>query len=98
MDRKNILLILLFAFPLLYNAQNLKQLTEFADQLSNEGNHFGASLYYKQALNIDSTDIHLLYKYAHSLKNYNNYNLSSFLSMKNLREFTILLKDSWKVF
>jgi len=73
MDRKNILLILLFAFPLLYNAQNLKQLTEFADQLSNEGNHFGASLYYKQALDIDSADIHLLYKYAHSLKNYNNY-------------------------
>jgi len=50
MDRKNILLIFLFAFPLLYNAQNLKQLTEFADQLSNESNHFGASLYYKQAL------------------------------------------------
>ncbi len=73
MDRKNILLIFLFAFPLLYNAQNLKQLTEFADQLSNEGNHFGASLYYKQALDIDSADIHLLYKYAHSLKNYNNY-------------------------
>ena len=72
MDRKYTLLILI-VIPLLFNAQNLKQLKEFADQLTNEGNHYGASLYYQKAIEVDSTDIHLLYKYAHSLKNYNNY-------------------------
>ena len=72
MDRKYTLLILI-VLPLLFNAQNLKQLKEFADQLTNEENHYGASLYYQKAIEVDSTDIHLLYKYAHSLKNYNNY-------------------------
>ena len=72
MKNKHILLFL-FIFPVMYNAQSTKQLTEFADQLTKEGNHYGASIYYKKAIELDSTDIHLLNKYAHSLKGYNNY-------------------------
>ena len=71
MKIKNILF--LFVFHMLCNGQSIKQLTEFADQLTKEGNHYGASIYYKKAIELDSTDIHIVYKYAHSLKNYNNY-------------------------
>ena len=81
-------LLVLIILPLLFNAQNLKQLKEFADQLTNEGNHYGASLYYQKAIEVDSTDIHLLYKYAHSLKNYNN----KILFLKTLgRTYKIIL-------
>lgn len=59
--------------PLCSNGQNSKQLIDYADENFKLGDYYGASLYYQKAMETDSTDIHLLYKYASSLRLYNNY-------------------------
>ncbi len=53
--------------------QSQKQLIQYADENFEKGDYYGASLYYEKALKIDSVNIHLLYKYATSLRKYNNY-------------------------
>jgi tetratricopeptide (TPR) repeat protein len=75
------LLIFIFITNLIFS-QSTKQFIKYADELNNEGNYYGASIYYKKALAIDSSDIDLTYKYAHSLKNYNNYRLAEYYFQK----------------
>lgn len=53
--------------------QSKKQYVEFADENFEEGDYYGASIYYEKALTIDSVDIDLLFKYAEALRKYNNY-------------------------
>lgn len=54
-------------------AQSLKKLIEIGDQYYDDGDYYGASLEYAKAVAIDSVDIHLLFKYAESLRQYNNH-------------------------
>jgi len=55
-------------------AQNQKQLVKVGDELIEKyGDYYGASLWYKQALDIDSTYLDIVYKYAESLRKYNDY-------------------------
>lgn len=75
------LLFFIFITNLIFS-QSTKQFIKYADQLNKDGNYYGASIYYKKALIIDSTDIDLTYKYAHSLKNYNNYELAEYYFQK----------------
>ncbi len=55
------------------SAQSQKQLIKVGDQLYSQGDYYGASKWYKDALEYDSTYVDLLYKYAESLRLYNDY-------------------------
>lgn len=71
-----ILFIFLFSFASI--AQTYKQLVKFADENYNAGDYYGASIYYRKAMDIDSLDIHLLWKYAECLRLYNEYGLAEY--------------------
>lgn len=55
------------------DGQTYKQLVKFADKNYEAGDFYSASLYYRKALDIDSMDIHIVWKYAECLRNYNDY-------------------------
>lgn len=55
------------------NAQSQSQLIKVGDQLFGEKDYYAASLWYKQALDVDSTLVELKFKYAESLRMYNDY-------------------------
>jgi hypothetical protein len=60
------------------SAQSYKQLIDYADINAEAGDYYGASIYYKQAMEIDSSKIDLLYKYAEALRKYNNYTKAAY--------------------
>jgi hypothetical protein len=85
----NIIFNYIFAFTLVgllsvqsVYSQTYKQLIEFADKNYAAGDYYGASLYYRQAMDIDSLDVHLIWKYAESLRQYNEYQLAEFYYKK----------------
>ena len=82
MNRFIITILSLFIICISVSAQNNKQQIKYADKLVKQNNYYGASIYYKKAMDIDSSDIHLIYKLATSLKNYNNYTLAQFYFAK----------------
>ena len=56
------------------SAQNQKQLVKTGDKLIAEyGDFYGASIWYKQALDLDSTYLDIAFKYAEALRGYNDY-------------------------
>lgn len=57
-------------------AQTQKQFTKIGDQLSKEGDYYGASLWYKKAMDIDSNYLEVVFKYSESLRKYNDYALA----------------------
>ncbi len=63
-------------------SQTQKQLMNYAELNEKAGDYYGASIYYKQALLLDSSNIDLLYKYATSLRLYNNYPLARYYYQK----------------
>ncbi|HET6243129.1 MAG: DUF1573 domain-containing protein [Bacteroidetes bacterium] len=65
------LLFLLMVFSAF--GQSQKKLIKYADKAFLEGDFYGASIYYKQAMDNDSSQIQLLYKYASSLRMLNEY-------------------------
>ncbi len=54
-------------------AQTQKQLIKVADTYFNDRDYYGASLYYHRAMKLDSSSVDLLFKYAESLRLYNEY-------------------------
>lgn len=70
---RNLFVLALVAFAGSAFAQSPKQLMAWADESFADGDYYGASLYYEQAMGMDSTNIELLWKYAESLRLYNNY-------------------------
>ncbi|MBL4594185.1 MAG: hypothetical protein JKX68_10275, partial [Flavobacteriales bacterium] len=68
------LLICNILFSINSSAQSQKQLVKNGDKLIEEYNdHYGASLWYKKALDIDSTYLDIVFKYAEALRGYNDY-------------------------
>lgn len=63
-------------------AQTKKQYMQFADENYEEGDYYGASIYYAKAMEIDSIDIHLIFKYAEALRKYNNYEKAEYYYQK----------------
>lgn len=55
------------------SAQSQKQLIKVGDQLFLEGDFYGASKWYRDAMDIDSAYLDVVYKYAESLRLYNDY-------------------------
>ncbi len=78
-------------------AQSQKQLIKWADENAKLGDYYGASIYYKKAMEMDSADIHLLYKYATSLRKYNNYDGASYYYTKitDKDKGGRIYKDAW---
>lgn len=62
--------------------QSIKKHVEIGDQYFEEGDYYGASLEYAKAVEIDSIDIHLLFKYAESLRMYNNHTKAAYYYQK----------------
>ena len=54
-------------------SQGPKQWEKIGDKSFADGDYFGASLYYKNALKFDSTNLKLTYKYGESLRSYHEY-------------------------
>ena len=73
MKKLPIYILLLWLTPFSIYSQSTKQQIKYANKLVKQGNHYGASIYYQKALALDSSNIDLIYSYANSLKNYNNY-------------------------
>lgn len=69
-----IIVLLFLSFSL--QAQTKKQWMNYGDKSFTERDYYGASLYYKEALKKDTADINLVYKYAESLRSYNEYYLA----------------------
>lgn len=74
---KYFILAILFLFSLGISiptfSQTYKQLINFADENYKAGDYYGASIYYRKALDMDSIDVHVIWKYAESLRQYNEY-------------------------
>jgi tetratricopeptide (TPR) repeat protein len=66
-------LICLLLYGVYGLGQSQKQLINYADESFKLGDYYGAAVYYERAMQVDSLDIHLLYKYATALRKYNNY-------------------------
>ncbi len=72
------LLLFFLLTGLLSEAQTYRQLVKFADENYTKGDYFGASVYYRKALDIDSLDIQVLWKYTECLRLYNEYELAEY--------------------
>ena len=55
------------------HAQNSKKLIKHGDQAISEGDFYGAVLYFRKAMEIDSSNLGVNYKYADALRLYNDY-------------------------
>lgn len=55
------------------SAQTPRQWMKVGDQAIEAGDHYGAAFYYKRALDADSTELGVYYKYAEALRGYNDY-------------------------
>lgn len=75
--------IKLFCFTNLFFAclvgfnQNTQQILDFGDKLFDQGDYFGSINIYKKAIDVDSSDAEVLYKYALNLKMLNNHKKAS---------------------
>lgn len=70
----NLFFSILFIFTIsLANAQNSKKLIKHGDQAIAEGDYYGAVLYFRKAMEIDSSNLGINYKYADALRLYNDY-------------------------
>lgn len=54
-------------------AQTQKQLIKVADTYFADRDYYGAAIYYRRAMLLDSNNVDLIYKYAEALRNYNEY-------------------------
>lgn len=54
-------------------AQNSKKLIKHGEQAIAEGDYYGAVLYFRKAMEIDSSNLGVNYKYAEALRLYNDY-------------------------
>jgi tetratricopeptide (TPR) repeat protein len=77
-----VIFVLLVVCSLNSFSQNKKQYLEFADENFADGDYYGASIYYEKAMQIDSIDIELLFKYAQALRLYNNYEKAEYYYQK----------------
>lgn len=74
---KKFTFLFLFLFlSALSQAQTQKQWLKHADRSYEEKDFYGASLYYRKAMLEDSSNLYVVYRYAESLRQYNEYKLA----------------------
>ena len=90
------LIFLLFFFPFLFVGQTkISKYIKFADQQYEKGDFYYALEYYKKAIEIDSSSIDLLWKYAETFRSYKDYrNAEHYYSKVFEREQTRLYPRS----
>ena len=74
--KKLSLLLLLLSLLLDAGAQTQKQWLKHADRSFEEKDFYGASLYYRKAMLVDSSNLYVVHRYAESLRLYNEYKLA----------------------
>lgn len=67
-------------------AQNQKEFEKWGDMAVEIDDHYGAALYYKKALDLDSSVSRITYKYAEALRGYNDYEKAEFYYNKIYRK------------
>ncbi len=67
-----------FFFFLSSRSQTPKQWLKLGDEAAEDGDFYGAAIYYKKSLLLDSANLLYNYKYAEALRKYNDYELSAF--------------------
>jgi len=68
-----VFILLLTTCNLYVSAQSQKDFIKIGDNLYNQGDYYGASKWYKKGVDLDSTFLDVVYKYAESLRMYNDY-------------------------
>ncbi len=58
------------------SAQTQKQWLKYADESYQTKDFYGASIYYRKAMLIDSSNLYIVFQYAESLRQYNEYKLA----------------------
>ncbi len=74
---KYLLILVLLSFQTSLKAQNTQQILSYGDELFDKGDYFGSIVIYENALNVDSSDAEVLYKYAKNLSLLNNHEKAS---------------------
>jgi hypothetical protein len=74
--KKIFFIVCLIAFASAGFSQTQKQWLKHADKSFDERDYYGASLYYRNAMLVDSSNLSVVYKYAESLRLYNEYRLA----------------------
>lgn len=67
-------------------SQNQKEFEKWGDMAADINDYYGAALYYKKALDIDSSNSQLTYKYAEALRGYNDYEKAEYYYHKIYRK------------
>ncbi len=84
MIRPIFLLVSLFWATLLF-AQTQDDWTKLGDEALDDGDPYGALLYYQKAMDIDSARGELVYKYAHALRENHQYRKAAYYYYKTYR-------------
>jgi hypothetical protein len=71
-----ILFLCMITFASAAFCQTQKQWLKHADKSFDEKDYYGASIYYRKAMLVDSSNLPVVYKYAESLRLYNEYKLA----------------------
>ncbi|HVD97962.1 MAG TPA: DUF1573 domain-containing protein [Cytophagaceae bacterium] len=71
--KRIIVLFCILCSAVVAQAQSQKQWLRYADESYKDGDYYGASLYYRNAMLLDSSDLYIVYQYAESLRQYNEY-------------------------
>ncbi len=71
--KKILFLFLLFLITDFSLAQSKKQWLRYADESYESKDYYGASVYYRKAMLIDSSDLYTVFRYAESMRQYNEY-------------------------
>lgn len=80
--KKLFVFLLLSSISLSTYSQTYKQYVKFADKNYAAGDYYGAAIYYKKALDIDSLEIEINWKYAECLRQYNDYEQAEYYYAK----------------
>jgi hypothetical protein len=70
---KTLVLFFLLCISFLAHGQSQKQWLKHADKSFGEKDFYGASIYYRKAMLVDSSNMYVVYRYAESLRQYNEY-------------------------
>jgi OOP family OmpA-OmpF porin len=73
---KTLFLYFLLFFSFLAHGQSQKQWLKHADKSFSEKDYYGASIYYRKAMLVDSSNLFVVNRYAESLRLYNEYKLA----------------------
>lgn len=76
--KRSIVILVYILFVSIASAQTQKQWLRYADESYESKDFYGASIYYRKAMLVDSSNLLVVYQYAESLRQYNEYKLAEY--------------------